>query len=165
MITLIIFMVLFVPYILTGAKFSRNRYAIQAQKNKIALASFDPQVETANRIRTLKANLNESTNRSDTEGVNHSADCPAHEWGSPGYRRQHCRCKVYGRIAEIRRELVNLEANFVNAPDMDEANVIMPMLLWPTYMMTSYLKSGSVNGYDPIITAQLERELGIKELT
>lgn len=158
MVFVLLFFSLLLPYLATGVHYSRNRYATlmaaasQTSKDLKKIASSKSIVENA---------LRDKKEASSTNPVliakHHTMSCDKSRYSYIGV----CNCGFVKKNSAV----IQKARDFLEGK-IDEPEVIKPMLLWPGYAMTSYLKSGTVktlNAYNPDYTKSLEEALEIPE--
>lgn len=154
--TFLFLLVLLLPYLAVGAKYSRTRYAA-------IMASANQKTQDVAAIKTAKKKV-ESFNSDirEARSTNITALIKHHKPGCDKVRYSHIGSCDCGFLSRHQAELEKHQ-NFLEGK-VDEPDVIKPMLLWPGYGIVDYLKSGTVSPnktYNPDYTRALEQELEI----
>jgi len=158
MLTLVFLFVFLIPYLTVGARYSRNRYAelqhVNAQKQM--------GVPSLAELKAMKVELNSLRSGPDILGdykLAHEANCRAWSWISEVYRNTHCNCGVKKKVGLLEQ---NIRAAEAGKAMTQEPSVFTPLLFWPGYMATSYLKGGKVDKPNYALIEELEKkELGL----
>lgn len=148
MLVLVILLTMLSTYMVAGAKYARGRYAVLMNQAEQTQADASLRASKENKLRELEKIHPFRDKRY------HNPKCSQHNYNHIAA----CNCgsmdKIYKEQADLREYL---------GGTIPEPEVFKPMVFWPLYVMSSYLKSGTINKYNPALTAKLERELGIGE--
>ena len=155
MITLLMVLGVLIPYLMVGARYSRNRYAEIMHKNMT-------QVTSKEKIATAKAGIKSGqqaltelrSTRLSTLLQHHKPSCDKVRYTHIGA----CDCGAMSRVSsQMQKHQMVLDGVVPEPP------VARPMMFWIFYMTGDYLRGGEykAKGYDPELTRQLEQINGI----
>lgn len=145
MLFTILFLALLIPYLVVGAKISRNRYAVENARYRAALPGYNMTLEKYNKL------------VAERKALSHASYCYLL---FPILSDRGCTCSKRNRW-----NVLNAEIKSANPGGMEKpTNPFVTLGSWPVYLLNNYLRNGNVNTYVPELTEMLEREV-FKELS